>query len=122
MENSTIQKLISSIKRYLNLQRDFMMLSLAEKLTLVLSTLMVFCVLILLMLLILIFISMAASNLLETIVGSAAWANAIIALFYIIVAIIVYSNRNKWVANRVANLIASILLDDEANNKRSSDV
>lgn len=122
MEKSTIQKLISGIKRYLNLQRDFVMLSLAEKLTLVLSMMMVFCVMMILVLLALIFLSMAASNWLETLTGSAACANTIVATFYLLVAIIVYANRHKWVADRVANIIASILIDNDGEDKRDSDI
>lgn len=113
MEKSSFHRIIAGVKRYLGLQREYVMLSLAEKLTVVLTALMVGCVLMVLALLVLFFASLAASSLISELTGSATIGYCAIALFYLFVCLFVYFNRKRWIANHIANFLAGILLEDE---------
>ena len=55
MEKSAIHRLIGGVKRYLHLQRDFVMLTLAEKLTVLLTVLLAGGIVLLLAALVLLF-------------------------------------------------------------------
>lgn len=113
MEKSSIHRIVSGIKRYVGLQREFVMLTLAEKLTIILTAILVTCIIMLLALLVLVFVSLTLSSLLAEMTGSEVLGYGIVSLFYIIVAIVVYANRGRWIANPIANFLATSLLDGE---------
>lgn len=113
MEKSSIQRIISGIKRYFCLQREFVMLSLTEKLTVILTALIVACILMLLAFVVLIFASLAISSLLAELTGSLALGYGIVAVFYLFVCLLVYANRCRWIADPMANFLATLLLNSE---------
>ncbi|MDO4951943.1 MAG: hypothetical protein Q4E49_07770 [Bacteroidales bacterium] len=98
---SSIHRLIGSVKRYLHLQRDFVMLTLAGGIVLMLAAL------------VLIFASLAVGAQLGEWTGSLALGYGIVAVFYLIVGVIVWLNRKRWIANPIAGFLATLLVDDE---------
>lgn len=116
VEKSAIQRLIGSLKRYLHLQRDFVMLTLAEKLTVVLAVLLVGGIVLLLAAMVLVFASLAVSSLLAEWLGSDAAGYGIVAVFYLLVAIVVWLNRKSWIADPIANFLATLFVDEEQLN------
>lgn len=112
MERSSIHKIIASVKRYLGLQREYVMLTFAEKLTVLLASLIVGCIVALLALLALVFLSFAAESWIEQFTGSASLAYLLVALFYVVLCVLVYLNRRRWIANPMADFLAAVLLDN----------
>lgn len=112
MEKSAIHRLIGGVKRYLHLQRDFVMLTLAEKLTVLLTVLLAGGIVLLLAALVLIFGSLAVSAQLAEWTGSVALGHCIVAAFYLVLGIVVWLNRKRWIANPIAGFLATLLLED----------
>lgn len=112
MERSSIHKIIAGVKRYLGLQREYVMLTFAEKLTVLLASLIAGCIVALLVLLALVFLSFAAESWIEQLTGSATLAYLLVALFYVVFCVLVYLNRRRWIANPVADFLAAVLLDN----------
>ena len=112
MEKSAIHRLIGGVKRYLHLQRDFMMLTLAEKLTVLLTVLLAGGIVLLLAALVLIFVSLAVSAQLAEWTGSVALGHCIVGAFYLVAGIVVWANRKRWIANPIAGFLATLLLED----------
>lgn len=113
---SSIHRLIGSVKRYLHLQRDFVMLTLAEKLTVLLTVLLAGGIVLLLAALVLIFASLAVGAQLGEWTGSLALGYGIVAFFYLLVGIVVWFNRKRWIANPIAGFLATLLVDDEVKD------
>lgn len=113
---STIQRLVSAVKRYLCLQRDYVMLSLAEKLTVLLTVLLVGGIVLLLAAMVLVFASLAASAQIALWTGSTVLGYGIVAAFYLLIGIVVWLNRKRWIANPIAAFLTTLLVDDEALN------
>lgn len=112
MERSSIHKIIAGVKRYLGLQREYVMLTFAEKLTVLLASLIAGSIVALLALLALVFLSFAAESWIEQLTGSAPLAYLLVALFYVVFCVLVYLNRRRWIANPVADFLAAVLLDN----------
>lgn len=112
MERSSIHKIIAGVKRYVGLQREYVTLAFAEKLTVLLASLIVGCIVALLALLALVFLSFAAESWIEQLTGSAPLAYLLVALFYVVLCVLVYLNRRRWIANPVADFLAAVLLDN----------
>jgi len=113
MEKSAIHRLISGVKRYLHLQRDFVMLTLAEKLTVLLTVLLAGGIVLLLAAMVLLFASLAVGAQLGQWLDSASLGYCIVAAFYLVVGIVVWLNRRRWIANPIANFLATLLMEDE---------
>lgn len=105
------------MKRYLTLQRDFVMLSLAEKLTVLLTVLLAGGLVLLLAALVLIFASLAVSAQLAEWTGSVALGHCIVAAFYLVAGIVVWLNRKRWIANPIANFLATLFVEDMDEKK-----
>ena len=97
----------------MHLQRDFVMLTLAEKLTVLLTVLLAGGIVLLLAALVLIFASLAVGAQLGEWTGSLALGYGIVAFFYLLVGIVVWLNRKRWIANPIAGFLATLLVDDE---------
>ena len=112
MEKSAIHRLIGGVKRYLHLQRDFVMLTLAEKLTVLLPVLLAGGIVLLLASLVLIFGSLAVSAQLAEWTDSVAVGHCIVAAFYLLLGIVVWLNRKRRISNPIAGFLATLLLED----------
>lgn len=113
MEKSSIQRIISRIKRYVGLQREYVMLSFAEKLTVLLTALIVGAVMMLVFSLALIFLSLAVCSWLSDVLGSKVYGYGIVALFYLVLGLIVYVKRRNWIANPIASVLVTMLLGEK---------
>ena len=70
MEKSSVHRIVAGVKRYLGLQREYVMLSFVEKLTILLTALFVWGVVMLILLLCLLFASLAVSSWISGLMGS----------------------------------------------------
>ena len=67
--------------------------------------------------LVLIFASLAVGAQLGEWTGSLALGYAIVAAFYLVVGIVVWLNRKRWIANPIAGFLTTLLIDDEMEEK-----
>lgn len=99
------------MRRYLRLQRDYALLTLAEKLTLLFTAVAVAAILMVLLAVALVFLSIALSAALGSWLGSAVLGYVIVALLYIAIAAVVYAFRNPLIITPIATFLATLVLD-----------
>lgn len=112
-ESSTtkIRQLIQEVKIYLELQKDYLRLELTEKLTLIISALVLIIALVILGMVVLFFLFISLAHLLAPYVGGLAGSYAIIAGVVLLIIILIYLLRNKIIVNPIVNLFAKILVN-----------
>ncbi len=103
------------------MQREYVTLSLAEKLTILLTALVVWGVIMLVLLLCVIFASLAVSSWIADLVDSEPLGYAVVALVYVLVCVLVYANRQRWIGNPIANFLAATLFSDDDKNAQGED-
>lgn len=121
MENTSIQRFIASVKRYLGLQRDFVMLTLAEKITVILAVVILALVIFALLLTATVFMVIGLSKWLGDVFGCAGLGYACGGVVYVLLAIVVYLNRIRWIVNPVARFIADELLGTASDDADAAD-
>lgn len=99
------------MRRYLRLQRDYALLTLAEKLTLLFTAVAVAAILMALLAVALVFLSIALSAALGSWLGSAVLGYVIVALLYIAIAAVVYAFRKPLIITPIATFLATLVLD-----------
>ena len=104
-------QLAGETKDYLQLRGKLLRLLLVEKSSVLLSGLVVFVIALVLCLFAVGMLSVCAALLLAPCVGSLAGACAIIAAAYILVLLIVYLNRTKWIVDPITSFIARTVLE-----------
>lgn len=58
------------------------------------------------------FVSMMVASALEDLIGSQTASYAIIVAFYVILGVIVYANKKRFVIGPLTNFIANLFLDE----------
>lgn len=106
---SGISTLGAMLKRYLNLLFEDLRFSTAEKLSIVLSTTVVFLLSVILITISVVFLSIALGQYLCEILTS-AWGNFIVAGFYLLLLAILYIFRTALVVNPVSRFISRLIL------------
>lgn len=112
---TTLNKIVEGVRRYLRLQRDYALLTLAEKCTILLTAVAVVALLAILLSVALVFFSIALGAVLGEWLDSAALGYLCVALLYLVAAIVVYVMRRKWIINPIASFLATLLLKDNNN-------
>ncbi|MCD8318673.1 MAG: phage holin family protein [Paraprevotella sp.] len=109
----SIGKLLLEFKKYLELQKEFVKLDATEKITVILSAVLVVAVLLLLGSIVLLFLTFALAYLLGEATGSLPVGFGIIAAFVLLLAFIFYMNRNRWVIQPLARFMTRLILAKE---------
>lgn len=117
MEKSSIHRLYSSIKRYLGLQKDYVMLSITEKLTVIMAALVLLIVMFAVLFAASLFLMLGLSVWLGSLLDCEALGYVIAGGVYALVALIVYLNRINWIVNPIARFIAGELLKDSDDDE-----
>ena len=107
---AAIQQLFSDAKDYLELKGRDVQLSVAEKLSVAASALILGAVLLLLGGFVLLFLAAMCAAFLANFVGATA-ACAITAALLLALCILIYAKRKAWIVNPVARFVASLILD-----------
>lgn len=105
----TIGQLVDTLKHYLELQKEYVQLSMAEKTVRVLTAIAVTTVVCLLVMFILLSLSFAAAFALEHVVGQVV-AFAIVAGFYIVLLLLFLIFRKQWIEKPLVRFLAGLLL------------
>lgn len=107
----TIQQLFIEFKKYLALQKKYTQLEVAEKLTILLSTLILVLVIIILAMVALFYLSFTVAYLLAPVVaGGLITSFAIISGFQILLIVLIYTLRKSLIINPMAKFIAGLFI------------
>lgn len=106
-----LQQLFLEFKEYLKLQKEFTKLEVTEKLSILLSALILVLVVVTLSIVALFYLSFAAVYILEPLVGGLSVSFAIIAGFHVLLIALIVVFRKKLIINPVVSFIAKLFLD-----------
>lgn len=111
-----IQQLFFDFKKYLELQKKYTQLEVAEKLTILLSTLILVLLVIILGMVALFYLSFTlAYYILDPIVGGLMVSFAMISCFHILLIILIVVFRKKIIINPMTKFIAGLFIDNNKN-------
>ncbi len=123
MENkeSKYAKTLEDLKEYINLRYDLLRLSLLEKLSKVISMLLIIIVSIMLAMMILIHFSFALVYKLSEIWDSKIYAFLCVGGIYLLIGIILYIFRKNIFVNPLVKQLSGILFDESDENIEAND-
>ena len=107
-----LQTLLTEMKHYADLQKDYIKLDIAHKLTVLLSTLMLTFVLAGLGLIALLYLSFTLAYMLEGYVGGLMNSYAIITGVVILACIFIYLCRQRIIIQPLTRFLTNLMLDD----------
>ena len=118
-ENSinNLESLVKEIKKYIELQGQYIKLDIVEKLTVLLSTLILILILIVLGMMALFYFSFMLVYALEPVVGSLIGAYAVIGGVILLLGAAVYRMRKQWIFQPMVNFLAKLFLEDTTEKK-----
>lgn len=108
-----LQQLFQELKKYVDVQKDYVKLELVEKLTILISTLLLVLILIILGIIALFYLSFTFAYVLEPAVGSLTVSYAIITACIILLIILITCFRKKLIIQPLVNFLANLFLNDE---------
>ena len=111
-----IQQLFAEFKKFLVLQKEYTKLELTEKLTILLSTLIMILVLTILGMVGLFYLLFALAYILELLVGGLMVSFGIIAGINVLLIAIIYFFRRQLIISPMVNFLANLFLND--SNKK----
>ena len=101
------------VKKYIDLQKDYVKLDITHKLTILLSTLILILVLIVLGMLALLYLSFTLVYILEPHVGGLTISYAIITGGILLMGILIYGLRKRLIIQPLTNFLVNLLLNDK---------
>ena len=113
----SIGKLLLEFKKYLELQKEFVKLDATEKMTVILSAILIVTVLLLLGSIVLIFLTLALAYYLGDVLGSLSLGFGLISAFILLLTVIFYLNRNRMVIQPMARFMTKLILTKEDGSK-----
>ena len=117
-----ITQLVGDIKKDVALRYERLQINCVSKLSQLLSFIVVGAILFVLLSLAVMFVSMMVASALEDLIGSQTASYAIIVAFYVILGVIVYANKKRFVIGPLTNFIANLFLDEKPAASKGSDV
>ena len=114
----TIQQLFIEVKKYLSLQKKYTQLEIAEKLTVLLSTLILVLIVIILSMVALFYMSFTFAYWLAPVFGSIMACFALITTVIILLIIAVITFRKKLIINPMAKFIASLFIQEPSKEEK----
>ena len=113
----SIGKLLLEFKKYLELQKEFVKLDATEKMTVILSAILIVTVLLLLGSIFLLFLTFALAYYLGDVLGSLSLGFGLISAFILLLTVIFYLNRNRMVIQPMARFMTKLILTKEDGSK-----
>lgn len=107
------QNLFLEFKHYVELQKEFIKLDTAEKITVLLSAIITITVMLILGALVLFFLTFAAAYYIGTTTGSLPLGFTVIALFNLLLLFIFYVNRSRLVLQPLARFLVRLFVPKE---------
>lgn len=109
---NNLQQLLAELKKYAELQKDYVQLHLVEKLTILASTLILVFVLLVLGIIALFYLSFTLAYVLEPYVGGLMASYGIITGFIILLIILIVVFRKRLIVQPMVHFLANLLLND----------
>ena len=113
----SIGKLLLEFRKYLELQKEFVKLDATEKMTVILSAILIVTVLLLLGSIVLLFLTFALAYYLGDVLGSLSLGFGLISAFILLLTVIFYLNRNRMVIQPMARFMTKLILTKEDGSK-----
>ena len=113
----SIGKLLLEFMKYLELQKEFVKLDATEKMTVILSAILIVTVLLLLGSIVLLFLTFALAYYLGDVLGSLSLGFGLISAFILLLTVIFYLNRNRMVIQPMARFMTKLILTKEDGSK-----
>mgnify|MGYP007103643376 FL=1 len=113
----SIGKLLLEFKKYLELQKEFVKLDATEKMTVILSAILIVTVLLLLGSIVLLFLTFALAYYLGDVLGSLSLGFGLISAFILFLTVIFYLNRNRMVIQPMERFMTKLILTKEDGSK-----
>ena len=113
----SIGKLLLEFKKYLELQKEFVKLDATEKMTVILSAILIVTVLLLLGSIVLLFLTFALAYYLGDVLGSLSLGFGLISAFILLLTVIFYLNRNRMVIQPTTRFMTKLILTKEDGSK-----
>lgn len=107
-----IQQLIAEVKEYISLQKDYAKVDFVQKLTILLSTLIMILILIILGMVTLFYLLFVLAYALEPLVGGLVYSFSIISGISILLIVIIYRLRTKLITNPLVKFLTNLFLND----------
>lgn len=106
----SLEQLYEEGKKLFKLEADYLRLELVEKMTLLISTLILILILLILGMVALFYLSFTLAYKLEQILGSLTWSYAVISGFILLLMAIVYLFRRKLIINPLTHFLSGLFL------------
>lgn len=115
-KKDSVHVLIDSIKRYICLSKDYTMLNLVEKLTVIFGSLILILTLIILGSGALFFALLALAYALAPLVGGIGISFLIITAISVILILVIYYNRQRWIMNPIVRFLSHLFFDEKEDH------
>lgn len=107
-----LQQLFLEFKKYLQLQKEYTQLELTEKLSVLLSTLILVLLVVALGMVSLFYASFMLAYILEPYVGGLMVSFGLIAAFHLLLIILLFVFKKKWIINPMVRFLAELFLNN----------
>ena len=108
-----LQSLLTEVKKYIDLQKDYVKLDITHKLTILLSTLMLILILVVLGMIALFYLSFTLAYVLEPLVGGLTISYAIITGGILLISLLVYLFRQRLIIQPLTDFLANLFINDK---------
>jgi len=108
-----LQSLVTEIKRYIDLQKDYVKLDITHKLTVLLSTLILILVLIVIGMIALLYLSFTMAYVLEPHVGGLTNSYALITGAILLIGVLIYLLRRRLIIQPLTTFLANLFMNDK---------
>lgn len=112
-DNSPIEDLNENLKEYLSTRYDLMVLKASEKVSIIGSIATVSVVLGIFLILFILFVSVSAGFFLSDLTGSYATGFLLLSSIFLLVFILIFIVRKKWIIEPIKNKLIRAMFDDK---------
>ena len=113
-----LEALFKEIRKYIELQGQYLKIDLVEKLTILLSTLILILLLVILGMMALFYFSFMLVYAIAPLVGSLIGGYAVIGGIVLLVAFLIYQKRRQLIFQLMVNFLARLFLDEHTRKEK----
>lgn len=112
-------ELIEKVKEYIILNKDYTLLQMTEKLSQLLASLLLILIILGIGLCTLFFLMLSGAYALAPFVGGLSWSLLIFGFVSMIIMVIVYLNRSKWLLSPIIRFVSTLLIDGTSAERKA---
>ncbi|MCR5068717.1 MAG: phage holin family protein [Prevotella sp.] len=112
-----IADFVEEAKQWLTIRKEYTKIDIIDKVVQICTALILFIVLFILVIMTLIYLSFAAAYALEPITGSLPIGFLIVSAFYLLLLLLIYCKRHKWIERPLVRFLVNILLSDNTHTE-----